>query len=86
VRGMDAAAKPQGRVYGVPRQPTMARPPSQLATADQLLLLLLLLQKPAAGSAAAAAAAARKPEYVPTPHLNPPPQRPITGLSPLVPP
>ncbi|HHA2681366.1 TPA: hypothetical protein ACXJTM_002074, partial [Stenotrophomonas maltophilia] len=64
--------------------PTLARPPSQLATADQLLLLLLLLQKPAAGSAAAAAA--RKPEYVPTPHLNPPPQRPITGLSPLVPP
>ncbi|HHA2925865.1 TPA: hypothetical protein ACOFDN_004267, partial [Stenotrophomonas maltophilia] len=68
-------------------QPILARPFSQPLTTDQapLLLLLLLLQnQPAAGSDAAAAA--RKPEYVRTPHLNPPPQRPITGLSPLVPP
>ncbi|HGM5036912.1 TPA: hypothetical protein ACKPZU_002707, partial [Stenotrophomonas maltophilia] len=69
--------------------PILARPFSQPLTTDQapllLLLLLLLLQnQPAAGSDAAAAA--RKPEYVRTPHLNPPTQRPITGLSPLVPP
>ncbi|CAM4403388.1 hypothetical protein STPA111741_15075 [Stenotrophomonas pavanii] len=49
-----------------------------------LPLPLPLLQKPAAGSAAAAAAG--KPEYVPTARLNPPPQRPITGLSRRVPP
>ncbi|WP_221892529.1 hypothetical protein, partial [Stenotrophomonas maltophilia] len=48
------------------------------------MLLLLLQNQPAAGSAAAAAA--RKPEYVRTPHLNPPPQRPITGLSRRIPP
>ncbi len=74
VRGMDAAAKPGTGLRRPPPThpgpaPRNSRPPTNCCCC--CCCCCCCFKKPAAGSAAAAAA--RKPEYVPTPHLNPRP-------------
>ncbi len=63
--------------------PRPSRPLTIQSRPNAVAVAVAVASKPAAGSAAAAAAS--KPEYVRTPRLNPPPPRPITVMSPLLP-